>query len=168
MRLKKDPVLYKEATKKILAQIDAMRLEPEKRDRAIHLVQLFRESFTNSEIKRATFLANSKDNIWDLGYDSAGFCRVSSISFMVAMDWHDWQLMAVDKDRGEWYYSHHYLRHKPSGKILDLTYDQFLQPVPYKAGHSVDMGAFLKDETSVFANSIGLDLKKLLIETKGK
>ena len=52
MRLKKDPVLYKEATKKILAQIDAMRLEPEKRDRAIHLVQLFRESFTNSEIEK--------------------------------------------------------------------------------------------------------------------
>ena len=168
MRLKKDPVLYKEATKKILAQIDAMHLTPEKRKRAIHFVNLFREAFTKEEVKKATALANSTDNRWDLGYDSGGFCRVSSISFMVAMDWHDWDLMAVDKEHGEWYYSHHWLKHKPSGKILDLTYDQFLSPVPYKAGHVVKPGAFLTDETAAFADSVGLNLKQMIVETKGK
>ena len=168
MRLAKDPVLYQKATKKILAQIDAMGLSPEKRKKAIHFVQLFREAFTKEEVKKATAWANSADNIWDLGYDSAGFCRVSSISFMIAMDFHDWQLMAVDKEKCQWKYSHHWLQHKASGKILDLTYDQFLTPVPYKAGEPAEMGAFLKDETAVFARSIGLDLTKMLIETQGK
>ena len=46
MRLTKDPVLYKKATQNLLAQIDALRLPPEKRDKAIRFVKLFREAFT--------------------------------------------------------------------------------------------------------------------------
>ena len=168
MRLTKDPVLYKKATQKLLAQIDALHLSSEKHDKAIRFVKLFREAFTKEEVKKATALANHKDNVWDLGYDSAGFCRVASISFMMLMDFHDWDLMAVDKDKGQWYYSHHYLRHKETGKILDLTYDQFLSQVPYKAGEVVKPGSFLNDETNVFAKSIGIDLVKAITETKGK
>ena len=166
MRLHKDPVLYKQATKKILAQIDDMHLEPEKRARAIHFVQLFRESFTNKEIKKATFLTNSPNNIWDLGYDSAGFCRVSSITFMLAMDWHDWQLMAIDQEK--WKYGHHWLVHKKTGKVLDLTYDQFISPVPYNLGKPAAMGLSLQDETHVFAKSVGLNLLQMIMETNGK
>lgn len=173
MRLKKDPKLYQQATKNILAQIDAMNLTPEKREQAIHFVQLLRESFTKHEVKKAFFGSDlNKQHLnekqLDEVYDSDGFCRVSSITFMIAMDWHDWKLMAVDKEKAQWYYSHHWLKHVPSGKILDLTYDQFLSPVPYKAGEAVDPGAFLKDDTNVFANSIGLDLKTMLVQTKGK
>lgn len=168
MRLKKDPNFYKQATKNILAQIDAMNLTPEKHKKAVRFVQLFRSAFTKDEVKKATALANPENKQWDLGYDSAGFCRVSSIAFMVAMDFHDWQLMAVDREKGQWYYSHHWLKHIPSGKILDLTYDQFLSPVPYKAGEPAKPGSFLNDETNVFAKSIGLDLKTMITQTKGK
>ena len=166
MRLKKDSNLYKQATKNILAQIDAMNLPAEKRKKAIHFVKLFREAFTKEEVKKATALANSKDNVWDLGYDSGGFCRVSSITFMIAMDFHDWQLMALPE--GAWKYGHHWLQHKESGKILDLTYDQFLSPVPYELGEKTSMGLSLQDETHVFAKQVGLDIIKMLMETKGK
>ena len=166
MRLKKDPVLYKEATKKILKQLDALNLSVEKHKKAVHFVQLFRESFTKEEVKKATFLHNSTDNRWDLGYDSGGFCRVSSISFMIAMDFHDWQLMAINEKK--WKYGHHWLVHKATGKTLDLTYDQFLDPVPYDLGEKVAMGLTMQDETHAFAKSVGIDLLKTLMETKGK
>lgn len=161
MRLKNDPVLYKEATKKILAQIDALHLTPEKHECAIRLVQLLRKSFTNAEIRKATFLANSTDNVWDFGYESGGFCRVASILFMYAMpDSEDWQLMALDN--GAWKYEHHWLVHKPSGKILDLTYDQFISPVPYELGKPVAPELSLQDEAHVFAKKLGFNLMKLI------
>ena len=166
MRLKKDPDLYKQATKNILAQIDAMHLSPEKREKAVHFVKLFREAFTKEEVQKSTALANSEENIWGQGYDSGGFCRVASITFMIAMDFHDWQLMAVQDD--VWKYNHHWLQHKESGKVLDLTYDQFLSPVPYELGQKTAMNLSLQDETHVFAKHVGLDIMKMIVETKGK
>ncbi len=166
MRLHKDPILYKQATKNILAQIESMHLAPNEHEKAIHFVQLFRESFTKDDIKKATFLVNSENGVWDLGYDSAGFCRVSSITFMIAMDWHDWQLMSIDDNT--WKYGHHWLVHKKTGKVLDLTYDQFINSVPYKLGKPTAMNLSLQDETHVFAKSVGMNLLQMIARTPGK
>jgi hypothetical protein len=166
MRLRKDPELYKETTKKLLAKIDALHLAPEKRQKAIHFVQLFRESFTKEEVKKASFLANPENDRWDLGYDSGGFCRMASITFMFVMDFHDWQLMAIPE--GKWKYGHHWLVHKETGEIFDLTYDQFVSKIPYEIGEPASPSMTLQDETHAFAKSVGIDLLKTIIETKGK
>ena len=170
MKSKEKIDFYNKATRNILAQLDALNLSPEKKQRAVKLVQLFREAFTKDEVKKATFIMPDND-IWDLGYDSGGFCRVASITFALAMDFHDWQLMAINDNQWEGKMGHHYLKHIPSGKFFDLTYDQFAvngQRVPYNKGQNAAYGLSFNDETHKFAKMVGLDIIKMLVETKGK
>ena len=171
MKTKEQKIFYERATKNILAKLDTLNLTPEKKKKAIKLVQLFREAFTKEDVKKATFLDEENTRFWDLGYDSGGFCRVSSITFAIAMDFHDWQLMAIDKEQWPGQMGHHWLQHIPSGKVFDITYDQFaiegLQ-VPYKLGKKAAYNLSLQDETHKFAKSVGLDILKLLMETKSK
>ncbi len=168
MKRPEHKLFYEAATKRILAQLDSLGLPADKKQRAVKLVNLFRESFTHDDVKKATFIDGDND-IWDLGYDSGGFCRVASITFAIAMDFHDWQLMHVEKE--DWVAPHHYLKHIPSGKFFDITYDQFAingLEVPYEIGKKAAYNLSFNDDTSKFAKSVGLDIIKMLIETKGK
>nr|MBQ0091617.1 hypothetical protein [Candidatus Enterousia merdequi] len=162
---------YEQATKNILARVNALNLPKDQKQKAVHFVTLFREAFTKEEVKKATF--TDKDNqMWDLGYDSGGFCRVASITFVIVMgNISDWQLMAIDREQWEGDMSHHWLKHKPSGKVLDITYDQFAIDgftVPYNLGQKAAYNLSLQDETHKFAKSIGIDLLKELMRTKDK
>lgn len=162
---------YNKATKNILARLDMLNLTKEQHKKAEDLVKKFRDAFTKEEVKKATFLGPDNDMFWDLGYDSGGFCRVASISFAIAMDFHDWQLMAIDDTQWPGKMSHHYLKHIPSGKFFDLTYDQFAVDgltVPYNLGQKAAYSLSLQDEAHKFAKMVGIDLIKSLIETKGK
>ena len=170
MNLPEHKVFYEEATKNILAQLKMLNLSPEKYKRATNLVILFRKAFQQDDVKKATFI-NPDSKIWDLGYDSAGFCRVASITFAIAMDFHEWQLMAITKD--DWYgkMGHHWLQHVPTGKVFDITYDQFTVDnlkLPYHLGSKAAYNLSLQDETHKFAKSVGLDIIKLLMENKSK
>lgn len=170
MNLPEHKIYYKHATKKILAQLNALNLTPEKQKRATELVLKFRAAFTNDDVKKATFITPDSP-IWNLGYDSAGFCRVASISFALAMGFRDWQLMSIDKD--DWYgqMGHHWLKHIPTGKVFDITYDQFTVDklkLPYHLGHKTAYGLSMQDETHKFAKCVGIDILKLLMEDKSK
>ena len=161
-------VFYEQATKNILAQLKTLNLTPEKYKRATELVYKFRTAFTQEDVKKATFI-NSE--IWDLGYDSAGFCRVASISFALAMGAYEWRLMSIDQD--EWYgeMGHHWLKHIPSGKVFDITYDQFTVDglkLPYHLGTPTAYNLSLCDETHKFAKFVGIDTMKLLTSNKSK
>ncbi len=170
MNLPEHKVFYEQATKNILAQLKMLNLSPEKYKRATDLTVKFRKAFQQDAVKKATFITPDS-KIWDLGYDSAGFCRVASITFALAMDFHEWQLMAIDKE--DWYgeMGHHWLKHIPSGKIFDITYDQFtvdgLQ-LPYNLGVPTAYNLSLHDETHKFAKSVDLNIIKLLMENKSK
>ena len=163
-------VYYERATRNILARLKELNLTPEKYQQATELVVKFRKAFTSDEVKKATFITPDS-KIWNLGYDSVGFCRVASISFAIAMDFHDWQLMSIDEKLWPKNMGHHWLKHIPTGKIFDITYDQFTVDgieFPYHLGHEARFCLSSKDEVHKFAKSVDLNLIKLLIENKSK
>lgn len=171
MKTPEQKVFYEQATKNILARLAMLKLSKKEQNKAEELVKRFRAAFTKEEVKKATFLGPDNDMFWDLGYDSGGFCRVASISFAIAMDFHDWQLMVIDETQWPGKMSHHYLKHIPSGKFFDITYDQFAVEgltVPYHLGQKANYSLSSTDETHKFAKMVGIDLIKSLIETKGK
>lgn len=162
-------VFYNKATKKILNQLAELKLPKQQQKKAVELVNYLRESFKKEEVKKAT-LSTPEYPIWDLKYDSAGFCRVSSITFMYAMDCKDWQLMSIDDKNLD--IQHHWLKHIPTGKVLDLTYDQFAyygQSIPYEIGQKTAPNISLEaDEVVDFTKSIGFNLMEMIVRAKRK
>ncbi len=158
---------YESATRKILSKIDNMALAPDDRRQAIYFTKLFREAFKFDEIKQYTFITKY-NKIWDLGYDSAGFCRAASITFAIVMGLKDWQLMCIDESEWSVHESHHYLKHIPSGEFFDITYDQFAIDgitVPYDFGHKAIFGLTPNDYPIKFARALDIDIIDVL---KGK
>ncbi len=168
MTEKIDENFYNQATQNILAKIRLLGMSAEDTEKAIKLATLFRAAFKLNTVKKKSF--KTKDSpLYKLGYHSGGFCRIASTVFMAAMGAADWELMCIDGDK--WVMSHHYLKYRPNGKILDLTYDQFAVKglsIPYELGHpaedacatiSANDGDGLK-----FAESIGIDIREMLKE----
>lgn len=170
MKIPGHKVYYEQATRNILARLKEMNLSPEKYKRATDLVVKFRKAFTSDDVKKATFITPDND-VWNLGYDSIGFCRVASISFAIAMDFHDWQLMSIDEKLWSKNMGHHWLKHLPTGKIFDITYDQFTVDgieFPYHLGHEARFYLSSEDETHKFVECLGMTIKELLMEDKSK
>lgn len=156
--------LYESATKNILAQINKMNLSPEDKNKAVYYTSFFREAFKYDVIKQKTFLTRG-NKIWDFGYDSAGFCYASSSVFSVIMGLDDWNLMCIDADKWPGRFSHHYLKHVPSGTFFDLTYDQFSVDgfsVPYELGERVFVHLNKKDSPMRFAKALDIDVMGIL------
>ena len=162
---------YEAATQKILSQIDSMGLAPDDKRQAVYFTRLFREAFKYDEVKKYTFIT-PYSKIWDLGYDSAGFCRAASITFAIVMGMRDWQLMCIDESDWSLREPHHYLKHIPSGKFFDITYDQFAIDgftVPYDLGHKAIFGLTPNDIPIKFAKVLDIDIIDVLKgKSKGK
>ena len=162
---------YESATQNILSQLEKFGLSPEDKRKAVFYTKLFREAFKYDEIKKHIFIT-PESKIWDLKYDSAGFCRIASITFAIIMGIKDWQLMCIGEKDWNGSASHHYLKHLPSGKFFDITYDQFAfegHDIPYDLGHSAVVGLTPGDMTLKFADTLDIDLLKILKgKTKGK
>ncbi len=166
---KKD--FYKAATVKLLNQINNLGLSESDKNRAIYFTKLFREIFQYDEIKKYMFIT-PKSKIWNLGYDSAGFCRIASVVFSVVMGVKDWQLMCINDNQWDGNASHHYLKHIPSGKFFDITYDQFAidgYEIPYDLGHESVMNLKRGDLPWKFADALNINLiEELKKQSKGK
>ena len=80
MNLEKE-TFYKNATNKLLKQLDTMKMSDVERHQAKKLVVLFRNSFKSEEVKRATF----NRDIPEFTYYSDGFCKASSFAFINAI-----------------------------------------------------------------------------------
>ena len=159
---------YENATRKLLKTIDSMGLDKIERLRAKNLTLLFRDSFKLPDVKYKTFWRELGDNMNHFTYDSDGFCRVSSITFLNTIkNPKDWKLMYIGY---LWSYGpHHYLMHIPSNQILDLTYDQYTHngiEIPYDIGIETSYKLVNKDNTFDFAKSVGIDLTNLLKKQK--
>ena len=158
--------IYEKATKNILSQINALKLSEQDRREAIKWARVFREVFKYDDMKQAVLTTKGKKlQNWDNWYDSGGFCRIASIPFAILMGMQDWQLMAVTKDQWDGGMDHHYLKHIPSGKFIDLTYDQFEfegKTVPYELGHPATFGIAPGDNAIKFANLVGIDIAEIL------
>lgn len=142
--------LYKQATQKLLESISKMKMTPDDKMLATHLTRVFRDAFQWPAIKQAT-LGPELQQFGDVSrifrYDSTGFCRASSMAFANIMNSgnnkpQDWQLRYIDE---LWTYGpHHFLYHKPSKVVFDLTFDQFsvdgVSQIPYDIGRIVPKG----------------------------
>lgn len=157
---------YEGFTRILLDTIDGMGLERAQRLRAKNLVLLFRDSFKSADVRRATFPDEEpeKPEIANRIWASNGFCRASSIAFQVLMGGAEngWYLYAIP-DIFYPYGPHHYILHKPSNTILDLTKDQFthhsgLDNVPYHVGKPVFDKVTPNDSPANFARALGIDL----------
>jgi len=157
---------YEAFTRLIIETIDRMGLEQTQRLRAKNLALLFRDSFKSDDIRRATFPDEKPEapEIADRIWASNGFCRASSIAFQVLMGGEEngWRLMAIP-DMFFPYGPHHYILHKPSNIILDLTADQFthhsgLDKIPYHVGKPVFDKVVPNDSPANFAKKLGIDL----------
>lgn len=150
-------IFFKTATVQLLAKIDDMKIqnaEPIK-----DLIIRIRNAFLDDNVRRSVFgteLANDMSV-----YATNGFCAAASVLFLNNTD-ADFELMYIDD---MWTYGpHHFLRHKPSGIILDLTFDQFIQDgitaIPYDMGCPIKPTKLSSDMALRFATAVGINMKQ--------
>ncbi len=156
--MKKNIDVYENATRGLLEKIDNMHLDQMQRLRAKNLTLLFRDSFKLDTVKHATFYIDVGYSYKAFPYDSYGFCRASSFSFVALMNNKDWQLMYIDD---LWTYGpHFYVMHLPTKTPFDLTFDQYAYdgvPIPYYLGKPATIDDDGKNVIVRFLKSAGLD-----------
>ena len=161
----KDKIDFFEAsTQSLLRKLDAMKMDKMSRIRAKNFARAIRDSMLNPDVQIQTF--NLRSHQCNVGYDSVGFCRVASLSFMNLMSekntiTQDWDLFVVNGRDTD----HHFLQHRLDGAIFDLTFDQFSYNgivVPYKCAHRTFVGVIDKDPLYDFYNACGFDKFKPL------
>lgn len=154
---------YETATQKLLQTVDEMGLDRRDRMRAKNFILLFRDSFKLESVKSATFMPSIGNKYKLFSYDSDGFCRAASASFVSLMNSPQWQLRYINEI---WTFGpHFYVYHVPSKTVLDLTYDQYTSTgltVPYEMGAATKFGREEKLVTTRFLNAVGIDFMAAL------
>ena len=158
---------YDLATEKILKKIDDLGLSKEDTIKAHGYAKIFRRAFLSGAVAKTMFDEKIDLKRKNYIYYSSGFCRVSSFAFAAAMGAADWELMCIKENEWDGKTEHHYLKHVPTGKFLDLTYDQFAvngKYVPYELGHKANLIPTLQTDGLTFANAAGIDMIEILKE----
>lgn len=158
---------YDLATQKILKKIDELGLSKEDTIKAHSYAKIFRRAFLSDAVAKTMFNEKPDPKRKNYIYRSSGFCRVASFAFAAAMGAGNWELMCIKENEWDGKTEHHYLRHIPSGKFLDLTYDQFAikgKYVPYELGHHANLVSTLQTDGLQFANAAGIDMMEILKE----
>ena len=154
---------FERATRNLLNTVDSMGLDRLSRLQAKNFILLFRDSFKLEPVKRAVFKYDIGNEYNDFPYDSYGFCRASSFSFLALMNNPQWQLMYIN---GAWQYGpHYYIMHTPSKTVLDLTYDQYEydgHDIPYHLGRPVKIDANGRNVVIRFLHAIGVDHMRVI------
>lgn len=155
---KNNAIAYEVATRGLLQKLDEMNLPLRERLRAKNFTLLFRDSFKLDTVKHATFYPTSGNDYKLFPYDSFGFCRASSFSFIALMNSPDWQLMYINE---LWTYGpHFFIQHLPSKTVFDLTFDQYAYDgiqVPYDMGRPVSIDPDGKNVIVRFLHAAGVD-----------
>lgn len=156
--------LFENATQKLVKQIDTMGLDKISRMQAKSFVLLFRDSFKLDEVKQATFSDAIGDSYKKFPYDSYGFCKAASCSFVGMMKQpSEWRVMYINE---VWAYGpHYYVQHIKSGQAFDLTYDQYEfdgLKVPYYMGQPIKINREAQNTAIRFLHSLGMDFMDLV------
>ena len=155
-------IFYQNATKKLLCQIDTMKMTEGERNLAKRFMLLFRNSFQSDDVKRAVFGDILGTKLNDITYPSDGFCKASSSAFMAMMRGKKWRLMYIDEI---WTYGpHFFLYHIPSKQNFDLTFDQYANigiDVPYYLGRPETESKEQKIQSQRLIDMIGKNLDNL-------
>jgi len=151
-------IAYENATRGLLKKLENMNLPRDQRLRAKNLTLLFRDGFKEENVKHQTFFQEIGYDYKYFPYDSYGFCRASSFSFISLMNNKDWRLMYINE---VWTYGPHYfIMHIPTKTPFDLTFDQYAYDgvtIPYFMGRPAKIDAGGKDVVVRFLNAVGLD-----------
>lgn len=155
---------FEKATQSLIRQIDSMNLEKTERLQVKNFILLFRDSFKQDSVKYATFAPVLGDGYKQFLCDSCGFCKASSVSFVSFMNKPEhWQLRYIDE---RWAYGpHYYIVHVPTGRALDLTFDQYqfeTADIPYDMGRSAMVTRDARDAAVRFTHALGMDVMKIL------
>lgn len=154
---------YENATRGLIQKLDDMNLPREQRLRSKNLTLAFRDAFKQEAVKHATFHADIGYDYRYFPYDSYGFCRASSFSFVALMNSKDWRLMYINEI---WAYGPHYfIMHMPTKTPFDLTFDQYVYdgvPVPYELGRPTSIDGDGKNVITRFLHATGLDFSVAL------
>ncbi len=159
MDKKEKEILFETATRKLINQLDFMNLKPLSRMQAKNFVLLLRDSFKLETVKKATFYSEIGDDYKLLPYDSYGFCKAASCSFVLMMNEpKEWRLMYIDD---VWKYGPHYfVQNIKSKQVFDLTYDQYVYDgidVPYYMGRPIKIDQQAQDTVVRFMHSMGVN-----------
>lgn len=156
--MKKNQNVYESATRGLLQKPDEIVSDRSQRLRAKNLTLLFRDSFQLDSVKHATFYSDVGYDYKSFPYDSFGFCRASSFSFIALMNNPDWRLMYIDD---LWTYGpHFFVMHVPTKTPFDLTFDQYAYngvEIPYNMGRPAKIDGDGKNVVVRFLHSAGLD-----------
>lgn len=162
--------LFESATQSLIKQLDTMKLDTRSRMQAKNFVYLFRDSFKLETVKHATFSNVIGKDYLKFPYDSYGFCKAGSCSFVALMNEpKEWRVMYI----GDlWTYGPHYfIQHIKSGQAFDLTYDQYVYDglnVPYELGRPVKINREAQDTVVRFLHSIGVDYMDFVRKNNAK
>ena len=155
--------LYEAATQSLLKKLDEMNLPLAERLRAKNLTLLFRYSFKLETVKHDTFYPYVDYDYQYFPYDSYGFCRASSFSFVSLMNSKNWRLMYINE---VWKYGpHFYVMHMPTKTPFDLTFDQYAYDdinIPYFMGRPSQIDGDGRNVIMRFLNAAGLDFSTAL------
>lgn len=154
---------FENATQSLIRQIDSMNLEKTERLQVKNFILLFRDSFKQDSVKHATFAPVLGDGYKQFLCDSCGFCKASSVSFVSFMNKPEhWQLRYIDE---KWAYGpHYYILHVPTGRALDLTFDQYrfeTADIPYDMGRPALITRDARDAAVRFTHALGMDVMKI-------
>jgi hypothetical protein len=161
--------LFESATRSLVALADRMDLGGRAANmRLKNLTLLFRDSFKVEDIRNFVFSPYlSQSEIKLLDYPSIGLCKTHKALFALGGG-APWSLELRYIDGDIWTHgSHYFLRHKKSGEVFDITFDQFALfniTVPYELSSRVPLMLEKNDIALRFTEKIGIDLMK---EIKG-
>lgn len=151
---------YEVATQKLIQKVDEFNLGKLDSIKAKNLVVLFRDSFKLPSVKHSVFYPYLGEKMNAFAYDSDGFCKTSYL-YKHLMKNCNFELHYIDNI---WTYGpHHYLFHKPTKQVFDLTFDQYTNigiEIPYNIGTKVIENAKNYEVASLFADAIGIKVER--------
>ncbi|MCR4917570.1 MAG: hypothetical protein K5912_01340 [Alphaproteobacteria bacterium] len=148
-------IFFKSATVQLLSKIDEMGIH--NANAAKELVVAMRKGFMNDGVRRQVFGNKLADDMSP--YAANGFCAASCILFLLVVG-DAFELNYIDD---MWTFGPHYfLKQKSSGRVLDLTFDQFAQEgisaIPYDMGRPVKPTKYSMDMALRFAKAIDINV----------
>lgn len=150
---------YEAATQKLIKKIDELNLGKLERIKAKNLVLLFRDSFKIPSIKHSVFYPDLGKSMNVFTYDSDGFCKTSYLYKQMMKDQFDLYYI-----NNIWTYGpHHYLVHKETKQVFDLTFDQYTNvgiEIPYNIGNKTIENVKDYELAFRFAKALGIKVEK--------
>lgn len=176
---------YDNATQDLVKQVKNLKMPTgfkSQYDMGEYVIK-FREMFKNPAVRKLLLNRAQERQRLSNGLFSAGFCGISSYTWMQMFRMPDnsaiWRLKQYDNDKKNPVLSddHMWLENVYDGSVLDLTFDQFIDKnnnyvqVPYNAGKNIDTNTYNNlyiGPIKAFAYYVGINLSDCILKNKAR